>query len=161
MKDIREVYQALLDGKTLIHRVGHQADLETSTMYEFSRPEDWEIYKPEWKMEPAGWWISQSGSINASKVDFISSDQKFGVKFHIKEQAKKARDQMKKANLLRYWVSTLQDLDEGNHFIECISNKYYYGTERYPGRISLDRIYMTKKTAEIICDALNSGGLKL
>jgi hypothetical protein len=44
VKNIRELYQALLDGKTLIHSSGHKTTLEESGLSNFKRPADWEVY---------------------------------------------------------------------------------------------------------------------
>jgi hypothetical protein len=159
MKNIRELYEALLDGKTLIHSSGHKTTLEESGLNNFREPEDWVIYTPKWEMKPAKWWISCSGCIHSGKVDFVSSDQKFGMKYHTKEAAEKAINQMRRANLLRYWVSTMQDLDEGTYFIYEEDGKYYKENDIYRSNIGI--IYMTKETAEKISEALNNGELIL
>ena len=44
MKDIREIYQALLEGNTLTDKNGGKIILENSVGYDFSRPENFEIY---------------------------------------------------------------------------------------------------------------------
>ena len=43
----------------------------------------------------------------------VTNVQRFGMKFHTRAAAEKARDQMRRAKLIRYLVSTMQDLDEG------------------------------------------------
>jgi hypothetical protein len=161
MKDIKEIYQALIDGETLKHKNGRTTNLNTSECVDFSHPEDWEIYKPKWEMELANYYITNYGKVEDSMIDMITDAQKFGMKYHTREQAEKARDQMKRANLLRYWVSTMQNLDEGVYTV--FKNGY---TDKWePGnanrRDEIGRIYMTRETAKKICDALNSGELKL
>jgi hypothetical protein len=45
MKNIREIYQALLDEKKLINKRGSSTvDISKSAGYTFNKPEDWEIY---------------------------------------------------------------------------------------------------------------------
>jgi hypothetical protein len=160
MKSIREIYQALLDGKTLVYIAGDRITLDNSHLYSFSEPEKWEIYEPKWEMRPAGWGVSHIGKIYEAQKE-VTENQKFGVKFHSEKQAEKARDKMKRSNLLRYWVSTMQDLDEGNYRII-----YYLETEKYEVRYddyyqSFAEVYMTEITARKICNALNNGELTL
>jgi hypothetical protein len=261
MKNIKEVYQALLDGKTLVCIAGDRITLDNSHLYSFSEPEKWKIYdkftelkrahsegaiiecstqgginwfaidpyegfsdsyeyrikgninikqwdkwkdlikawwdgteieifdtfsnkwidiyepswathceyriKPsQWEMKPAEWYISTYGEVVEhsellKQYTKKNKAQLFGMVYHTKEQAEKAKNQMKKANLLRYWVSTMQDLDEGRAYIfKCRNGKYdwFYSTL---GRVSFGEIYMTEDTAEKICNALNKGELEL
>jgi hypothetical protein len=44
MKNIREIYQALIDNKTLIHKYGCKVNIENLDFPNFSNPENWEIY---------------------------------------------------------------------------------------------------------------------
>jgi len=114
----------------------------------------------KWEMKPALWCIYRVGSIHPIGTNYVSLEQKFGMGFHTEEAAQKARAQMRRANLLRYWVSTMQSLDEGDWFIRYngLTNKY----EPYMDRGELIGVVkMTKKTVRKICDALNSGELKL
>jgi hypothetical protein len=160
MKDIKEIYQALLDGKTLRHERGYETTLETSGGHNFNNPEKWEIYEPKWEMKPAMWYICTKGDIGAG-ADEVTEVQKFGMKYHSKKQAEKARDQMRIANLLRYWVSTMQDLDEGTFYIvfDKAINKYFRMND--PNKYSIAEVYMTEDTAVRICEALNNKDIKL
>jgi hypothetical protein len=159
MKNIKEIYQALLAGKTLKHISGCKMNLETSANHNFSNPEDWKIYEYQWEMKPAKWLVDYEGDIEYTPIDIIAIAQKFGMKFHSENQAEKARDQMKQTNLLRYWVSTMQDLDEGTFYIYVKDNKYYEAIDDNRG--VMGKIYMTEKTAIKICEALNNGELEL
>ena len=52
MKNIREIYQALLDGKTLIHKDTKKlVDINGSMLYMFNDLKAWEIYEPELEMK--------------------------------------------------------------------------------------------------------------
>jgi hypothetical protein len=53
----------------------------------------------------------------------------------------------------------MQDLDEGKWFIYLNNCKYYVSCDDI--REDIGKVYMTQETAEKICDALNSGELKL
>jgi hypothetical protein len=160
MKSITEVYQALLDGKTLIHKDTKElVDIRGSMLYMFNDLNVWEIYKPEWEMKPADWLIYNDGSLYPSSTKKITRPQEFGMKFHTKEAAEQARDQMRRSNLLRYWVSTMQSLDEGTHYLYEDEGGYYVSMDTE--REDVGKIYMTEDTAQKIREALNSGKLEL
>jgi hypothetical protein len=162
MKDLREIYQALIDGKTLINKqVGGKVTIETSCFSNFSYPDAWEIYETQtWDEKETPFFIENDGTIYLSEPSKNKNRQKFGMAYCNKDQATKAKNQMKQANLLRFWVSTIQDLDKGTTYIYSTGlNRYSYYTEKE--RDSLAEIYMTEKTAEIICDALNNKKLIL
>jgi hypothetical protein len=161
MKNIEEIYRALLDGKTLKHKNGFKTTLKTSANHSFEVVRDWQVYEPKWEMEPANYYITNYGEVDGSTIDMVTDTQEFGMKYHTKEQAEKARDQMKRANLLRYWVSTMQDLNEGVYtvFRNGYTDKWEPGNANR--RDEIGRIYMTRETAKKICDALNNGELEL
>jgi hypothetical protein len=162
MENIKEIYQALLDGKTLRYKKsGRLTNIDNETRYAFDVPEDWEIYElSEWEMEPAKWLIDIDGTISYSDVGRVTNVQRFGNKYHSKVQAEEARDQTKRANLLRYWVSTLQDLTLGTYYLFKNSDGTWDATTTGQ-RNTLDTVYMTKETAIKICNAFNNGELKL
>ena len=55
MKNQKEIYQALLDGKTLIHRnTNNKVSINKRIDFSFYTPQDWEIYDNTFKMKPAG-----------------------------------------------------------------------------------------------------------
>jgi hypothetical protein len=54
----------------------------------------------------------------------------------------------------------MQDLDEGTWCIECDHRGDYICRDE-GFRISMVEVYLTEKTAKIICDALNEGELVL
>jgi hypothetical protein len=117
------------------------------------------IKPTQWKMEPAEWIIGHNGQISKTDYAEITNTQRFGMKLHTKEQAEKARDQMRDANLLRYWVSTMQSLDEGTAFIYEEDGNYYYSLDNK--RVDIGKVYMKEETAKRICDALEKGELVL
>jgi uncharacterized protein YmfQ (DUF2313 family) len=91
----------------------------------------------------------------------VTSPQKFGMKFHTREQAEKAKAQMKQSNLLRYWVSTLQELGDGNCKIVYSPETEQYEIECDDYYQSPSEVYMTINTAKKIRQALNNGELEL
>jgi hypothetical protein len=160
MKTIAEIYQALLDGKTLKNKNGGTVDLETSGLLDFSHPEDWEICETKWRMQPAEWSVARNGDVIKAWGGVLTKSQKFGMQFHTEKQAEKAKKQMKRANLLRYWVSTMQDLDKGSCYIKYDADGDYIYIEDAK-RDSLAEVYMKRSTAKKITAALNNGELKL
>jgi len=161
MKDIKEIYENLLKGYKLVNKCGKTIDLEGSNCVDFSCPEDWRIFNPICKKEIANYIVYLDGNIGYYPVHKVTEEQLFGVRFHSKEQAEKASKQMRRANILRYWVSTLQDLDEGNYCITQQLNPNEWVYLLHHKRRDPDKVYMTLETAEKLCDALNSGELVL
>jgi hypothetical protein len=160
MKDIREIYQALLDGKKIRNtNSGRIYSIKDAPNLNFSILDQWEIYKSKWEMTPARWVIGNRGNIFEGFGE-VTEAQRFGMKYHTKEQAQTARDQLKRANLLRYWVSTMQDLDEGGYTIykHPTVGGYQYCEDTYT---NIGAVTMKKEAAIKICDALNSGDLEL
>ena len=112
------------------------------------------------KINTNKWQIDSIGFIVRIVNGFDSCAQKFGVLYQTLEQAKKASKEMIKTNRLRSRVAQLQDdLDKGEFYIvQLPTEKYVYTNIEYP---SLGTVIMTKRTATIICDELNSGKLLL
>jgi hypothetical protein len=160
MKNLKNVYKALLAGKKLIHTDGTVVDIGTCKGCTFYYPEDWKVHASTWEMKkPVKWYITSGGDVLKADAKRVTLSQHFGMRFKKEAQARKARNQMKRSNLLRYWVSTKQDLDEGIHFIKRKGEGYDYYSDG--GRRSLAEVYMLESTAIAICDALNKGELKL
>ena len=167
MKDIREIYQALLDGKTLVNNSGVYLTLENSATVYIEDPEQWSIYN-EWEMKPAEWWVRNDGLVGYDYDSELNEQvQKFGMKYHTEELAERARDEMKESNLLRYWASVIdpdwkpdwKDRKQKKWYIEheVPINAYYRG---YKYAIPmLGTVYMSEEAATKICEALNSGEL--
>jgi hypothetical protein len=156
----KDLIKAWWDGAEIEFKAYNGSWKETDSLYWWADVE-YRIKPSKWKMEPAKWQIISDGSIMTSYNSKVTIAQEFGIKFHSEEAAKKARDQMKRANLLRYLVSTMQDLDEGTMFIFKNSKNGKYYMDTMYGRDSLCEVYMTEKTAKKICKALNNGELKL
>ena len=172
MENQAKIYQALLDGKTIQNKktklklaLNSHSNLNFNDCFE--HPEDWEIYN-EFKMEPAEWTITDQGKVRYD--EFVISDiQKFGMKYHTEELAEKARDEMREANLLRYWASVIDPewkADWNNYrqyryyvYYDFRLNKYLKSWNDGFKRLGL--VYMSEKTAKKICDALNKGELEL
>jgi len=172
MNSQREIYQALLDGKTLINkREGLSVKLEGNSQIicTFGYPEDWSIYDETWKMKPADWYVLNTSEIMKSPIKYISTSQKFGMMYHTEEHAKRARDEMRKANLLRYWASVIgpewkanwknKNQEKWYIFYDNKNNRYILDYSAYLK--TLGTVYMSKKTATRICEALNNGELTL
>jgi len=161
MKNNEEICRALLDGKEVIDVYGNIARINNFKNYSFDDPTEWKIYKQtQWKMEPAKWRITSSGNICVDNSDVVTRLQYFGTIFHTKKQAEEASRQMRRANLLRYWVSTMQSLILGTHYL-FKNLDGTWDTATTGQRNTLDTVYMTEETAIKICDGLNSGELKL
>ena len=120
----------------------------------------------EWEMEPAKCYISSDGKISVlHSTTSINMAQKFGMKRHTKELAEIACKRMKEANLLEYWASVI-DPDWRDEGIGRVAWYVYYSDGKY----NIDRwkyhrgigsVYMSRKSAIKICNALNKGELKL
>ena len=167
MESQKEIYQALLDGKTLIHKNGRtKVSINEKISFAFADPQDWKIYD-EWEMEPADWVIINTGRVYFEYSDGISTPQKFGMKYHTEKLAEKARGEMKEANLLRYWASVIdpeweadwEDIEQEKWHIYFSNRKYIFDCAYSSKQIGL--IYMSEEAAEKICKALNNGELKL
>ena len=53
MKSIKEIYQALVDGKTLIHKNTKMlVTIKDPILHVLNNPNTWEIYEPQWKIKP-------------------------------------------------------------------------------------------------------------
>ena len=143
MKDKREICKALLDGKTIISK------------------------DDTFEMKPADWIMTNSGEIYNSTINDISESQLFGMKYHTKELAERARNKMKEANLLRYWASVVDptweaDWDNTNQrkwFIDYYANNYSANFCYTDKRIGT--VYMSATAVNSICEALNSKELVL
>ena len=124
MKDIKEIYQALIDGETLVRKYGvkqDMVDISNTKKYCFGDPEDWEIYESPWKMKIAQFVIDDDGSIYKGSTAKITRVQNFGMKFHSKEQAQKANESVKNkvedtkesmGNLSDLITKMIEDLNE-------------------------------------------------
>jgi hypothetical protein len=53
MKNVKDIYNALVKGKKLVNREGTVIDLKTSVAVDFSMPENWEIYDPNYNLKRA------------------------------------------------------------------------------------------------------------
>jgi len=168
MKDLREIYQALADGKTLKCKgFDNKITIENAGEWNISRPEDWSIYDM-WEMQPAGWFISNFGEVMKSNNNDVTDAQLFGMKFFTKELAERARDEMKEANLIRYWASVIEPnwiADWGNAEQEKWFIDYNNVTSKYEVNWTIYRktvgvTYMSKAAVNCICEALDSGKLK-
>jgi len=171
MKDMKELYQALIDGKTLINTCGSKLTLKNSSMVCVGDPEQWTVCN-EWAMKPAEWYILSSGEIMESPIEYISSPQRLGMKYHTKELAERARDEMREGNILRYWASVIDPEwkpDWKTDWDKPTQPKYYifknqdgeYKISRTFGNKLLGTVYMDKETADKICNGLNSRELQL
>jgi hypothetical protein len=168
MNNQREIYEALLGGKTLIHVDGIKVVLEDTfpITWTFKHPQDWSIYKDTFEMKPASWVITNRGEVLNSDRD-VSTSQKFGMAFHTKEHVERAREEMREANLLRYWASVVDPTwradwdneEQEKWFIELYNNEYR--TEDTDVFKAIGTVYMSEETATKICEALNNGGLTL
>jgi len=168
MNNQREIYQALLDGEALVNNSGIYLTLENSTRICIEDPRQWRICN-EWEMHPAEWSIINTGEIGRCATKEITKAQKFGMKYHTREAAERARDEMKEANLLRYWVSVIDpdwkadwnnEAQEKSYIsYDNTRNKYVINYNTYLKRIST--VYMSEKAATKICEALNDGELTL
>jgi hypothetical protein len=119
------------------------------------------IKPPKWEMQPASLLITNSGYIVDVCTGHITEVQKFGMKFHTEEAAEEAQNQMRRANRLRYWVSTLQHLGEGDYFIAFSQSSSQYKVFCSHDSKSPAEVYMTSETAREICVGLNEGILEL
>ena len=168
MEDIKEIYQALLDGKTLVNKKNTHLTLENSSVLCVGDPKQWNIYN-EWEMKPAEWSIRNTGLLIRDTTEEVTLTQKFGMKYHTRETANKAIKEMRKTNLLRYWASVIdpdwkpdwRNESQKKWYIEHkISTNTYYGNYNYTIPM-LGTVYMSKKAVIKICEALNKGELKL
>jgi len=173
METQKEIYQALLDGKTLVNEVdGFTIKLRNDMLdanISFSKPEEWSIYDDTFEMKPAEWGISNDGRVCLAYSNVINNIQEFGMKYHTEELAEKARDEMREANILRYWASVIDptwkadwdDTKQEKWFIEHgVSAGTYYTNYKYTLPI-LGTVYMSRKAAIKICEALNNKELSL
>ena len=122
-----------------------------------------------WRMKPAKWIVDLDAKIYKGANDYITDAQEFGMKYHTKELAEKARDEMKEANLLRYWVSVIdpeweadwEDIGQEKYYIDFdIREKEYliFTSNAYK---TLGTVYMSEEAAIKIVEALNNGELVL
>jgi len=119
------------------------------------------VKSKEWKMEPANWLIKSDGSYEVEYTGYVNDSQKFGMKYHSEVNVQKVVTNMRKSNLLRYWVSTLQYIEDGNCYIFINEDGDYDWDYAEIWRPSIAEIYMTEKTVEEITKALNKGELTL
>jgi len=167
MENMKELCQALLDGKTLKNNLGIYLTLENSQAIYIDDPRQWNIHN-KWKMEPAKWWIMSTGEVSRGTTKEVTRAQEFGMKYHTKEAAEKARDEMREANLLRYWTSVIDpkwEADWGNvnqdkWFIYKTKYKKYEYDYSWVSK-GIGTVYMSEETARKICEKLNNGELKL
>jgi hypothetical protein len=118
--------------------------------------------KPKrWEMIPANWLIKSDGFYELEYSGYVNDSQKFGMKYHSEETVQKVIDNMRKSNLLRYWVSTFQTIEEGNCYIYINEDGNYDWDYEKIWRSSIAEIYMTEKTADEITKLLNKGEIRL
>ena len=173
-----DCWKAILDGKTLKRRKseikvklnedGFVRD-EEGVKFGLTIPDDWEVYDDTFEMKPAEWGISNDGRVCLAYSNVINNIQEFGMKYHTEELAEKARDEMREANILRYWASVIDptwkadwdDTKQEKWFIEHgVSAGTYYTNYKYTLPI-LGTVYMSRKAAIKICEALNNKELSL
>jgi hypothetical protein len=110
-------------------------------------------------MESAEWGISHTGTIYKTQKE-ATENPEVEMKSLSEDQAKIAKEQMKRTNRLRYWVSSIQHLGNGNYFIAFSPYTNQYTPCCNNGFESPSEVYMTKDTAITICDSLNNGDLE-
>lgn len=120
----------------------------------------------KWVMKHADWRITPTGEVKLAAIGEVSATQEFGMKRHTKELAELSANRMKQANLLEYWAMVIDPewRYEGMGDAGWLVYKDRFGryvTDLHLSSRFLGQVYMSKKAAREICDALNSGELVL
>ena len=130
-----------------------------------------ELKRENWvAMKPATWYINNDGKTHSVHTKSIAVAQEFGMKYHTKEAAEMASNEMRKINRIRYyailldaesgWVADWENPKQYKTYILYNTKKNEY---EMCNTLSSNSFipYMSIETAEKIVENLNSGELVL